>query len=125
MKKKAEIIICGDLCPTLDTIEYFESEDSQGLFNDLIPVFNKAAFVLGNLEFVLTDSPKPIKKAGPILHGKKNYIKVLKKAGIQAVSLANNHTKDCGEEGVKSTINACKENDVDFFGAGENIDGAF
>ena len=121
MKKKAEIIICGDLCPTLDTIEYFESEDSQGLFNDLIPVFNKAAFVLGNLEFVLTDTPKPIKKAGPILHGKKKYIKVLKKAGIQAISLANNHIKDCGEEGVKSTIKACKENDVDFFGAGENI----
>ena len=121
MKKKAEIIICGDLCPTLDTIEYFESEDSQGLFNDLIPVFNKAAFVLGNLEFVLTDTPKPIKKAGPILHGKKKYIKVLKKAGIQAISLANNHIKDCGEEGVKSTIKACKENDVGFFGAGENI----
>lgn len=121
MKKNTEIIICGDLCPTLDTIEYFESEDSQGLFNDLIPVFNKAAFVLGNLEFVLTDSPKAILKTGPILHGKTNYIKTLKKAGIQAVSLANNHIKDCGEAGVLSTINSCNENNIDFFGAGKNI----
>ena len=121
MKKNTEIIICGDLCPTLDTIEYFESEDSQGLFNDLIPVFNKAAFVLGNLEFVLTDSPKAILKTGPILHGKTNYIKTLKKGGIQAVSLANNHIKDCGEEGVLSTINSCNENNIDFFGAGKNI----
>ena len=121
MKKNTEIIICGDLCSTEDTKVYFENNDSNALFNDVLPVFNKADFVFGNLEFVLTDSPKPIKKAGPILHGKTNYIQVLKKAGIQTVSLANNHIKDCGEEGVKSTIKACKENDVDFFGAGENI----
>jgi len=121
MKKQTEIIICGDLCPTEDTKTYFENNDSNALFNDVLPVFDNADFVLGNLEFVLTDSPKPIKKAGPILHSKTNYIKTFKKAGIQAVSLANNHIKDCGEEGVKSTINACKENDVDFFGAGENI----
>ena len=76
MKKKTEIIICGDLCPTLDTIEYFESENSQDLFNDLIPFFKKVDFVIGNLEFVLTDSPKAIKKTGPILHGKTNYIKI-------------------------------------------------
>jgi poly-gamma-glutamate capsule biosynthesis protein CapA/YwtB (metallophosphatase superfamily) len=121
MKKKVEIIICGDLCPTEDTKTYFENNDSNALFNDVLPVFDNADFVFGNLEFVLTDSPKKIKKAGPVLHGKTNYIKVLKKAGIQAVSLANNHIKDCGEEGVKSTIKACKENDIDFFGAGENI----
>lgn len=121
MKKNTEIIICGDLCPTEDTKGYFENEDSNSLFNNIVPVFSKADFVFGNLEFVLTDSPKPIVKAGPILHGKRDYIKVLKKAGIQAVSLANNHIKDCGQEGVKSTIEACKENDVDFFGAGENI----
>ena len=121
MKKKAEIIICGDLCPTEYTKTYFENNDSNALFNDVLPVFDNADFVFGNLEFVLTDSPKPIKKAGPILYGKTNYIKVLKKAGIQTVSLANNHIKDCGEDGILSTINACKENDVDFFGAGENI----
>ncbi len=124
MKQRTEIIICGDLCPTKDTKEYFENNDSSSLFNDIIPIFKKADFVFGNLEFVLTDSPKPIIKAGPILHGKTNYIKPLKKAGIEAVSLANNHIKDCGEEGVLSTINACKKNGIDFFGAGENINKA-
>lgn len=116
-----EIIICGDLCPTLDTKEYFESKDKDTLFNDVISVFEKADFVLGNLEFVLTDTPSPIKKAGPILHAKTNYLKVLKEAGIQTVSLANNHIKDCGEKGVLSTISTCKENKIDFFGAGKNL----
>ena len=124
MKTKAEIIVCGDLCPTKDTILYFKSSDSESLFNDIIPIFKNADFVIGNLEFVLTDSPKPIIKAGPILHGKTSHIKTLKEAGIDAVSLANNHIKDCGEDGVLSTINACKENNVDFFGAGKNINEA-
>ena len=121
MKEETEIIICGDLCPTDDTKKYFENQDNDSLFNDIMPIFKNADFVLGNLEFVLTDSPKPITKAGPILHGKTSYIKTLKAAGIDAVSLANNHIKDCGEDGVLSTINACKENDVDFFGAGKNL----
>jgi poly-gamma-glutamate synthesis protein (capsule biosynthesis protein) len=121
MKEGTEIIICGDLCPTKDTKKYFDNQDNDSLFNDIMPIFKNADFVLGNLEFVLTDSPKPITKAGPILHGKTSYIKTLKAAGIAAVSLANNHIKDCGEDGVLSTINACKENDVDFFGAGKNL----
>ncbi len=121
MKKKAEIIICGDLCPTDDTREYFDKQDCDSLFNNVLPIFDKADFVLGNLEFVLTDSPSPITKAGPVLFGNTNYIKLLKNAGIQAVSLANNHIKDCGESGVLSSMNACKKNDVEFFGVGENI----
>ena len=91
MKEKTEIIICGDLCPTDDTRKYFQDQDDNSLFNDIMPIFKNADFVLGNLEFVLTDSPKPITKAGPILHGKTSYIKTLKAAGIDAVSLANNH----------------------------------
>lgn len=121
MKKETEIVICGDLCPTEDTVTYFEKQDCGSLFNDLLPVFKKADFVFGNLEFVLTDSPQPIKKAGPVLYGKTNYIETLKKAGIQAVSLANNHIKDCGELGVLSTINACKKSEIGFFGAGKNL----
>lgn len=116
-----EIIVCGDLCPTPDTKEYFESQDKDTLFNDVISVFKKSDFVLGNLEFVLTDTPSPIKKAGPILHANTNYLKVLKEAGIQTVSLANNHIKDCGEKGVLSTISTCKENKIDFFGAGKKL----
>lgn len=121
MRESCEIIICGDLCPTTDTLEYFESQDSEGLFNDVLPVLKKAHFVLGNLEFVLTDNPRPAQKIGPILYGKSNYIRTLKSAGIQALSLANNHIKDCGQEGVSSTIQCCSENNIDFFGAGRNL----
>ena len=121
MKSKIELIICGDICPTTDTINYFEDGMHNILFNDISLYFDNANFVLGNLEFVLTDNPKPIAKAGPILNGPTNYIDILKKAGFNALSLANNHIKDCGEDGIKSTIEACENANIDTFGAGANL----
>ncbi|MDB3999943.1 CapA family protein [Schleiferiaceae bacterium] len=120
MSDETEIIICGDLCPTKDTQVYFDNNDVDALFNDILPVFKGADYVLGNLEFVLSDSPSPIEKSGPVLYGRENYIDTLKTAGVRAVSLANNHIKDCGEEGILSTINSCKRSHVEVFGAGKN-----
>ena len=111
MNRKAEIIVCGDICPTKDTSLFFEEENVNSLFNE----------VVANLEFVLTDNPKPIQKSGPILYGKTNYIHVLKKAGIHLLSLANNHIKDCGEEGVKSSMDTCLKHQIDIVGVGKNI----
>ncbi|WP_224490274.1 CapA family protein [Robertkochia flava] len=121
---KCEIVICGDICPTKDTLRYFEAGRPEPLFNDLLSVFENADLVLGNLEFVLTDNPKPIVKAGPILHGSTKCIDVLKSSGFNLLSLANNHIKDCGEEGVKSTLEACREVNIDTLGAGANLEEA-
>ncbi|MVO07721.1 CapA family protein [Flavobacterium sp. TP390] len=124
MNRKAEIILCGDICPTKDTSLFFEEENASSLFNDVIQEFNSADLVVANLEFVLTDTPKPIQKSGPILYGKTNYIRVLKKAGIHLLSLANNHIKDCGEEGVKSSMDTCLKHQIDIVGVGKNINEA-
>lgn len=121
MKNKIEVIICGDLCPTIDTAFLFEQEDEKSLFNSILSTFEAADLVFGNLEFVLTDIPKPIKKSGPVLHASKNSIRVLKDAGFSLLSLANNHIKDCGQEGVHSTIEACREAGIATFGAASNL----
>jgi hypothetical protein len=121
MKNKIELIICGDLCPTEDTVVLFEQGDEMSLFNTVIPIFKNADLVFGNLEFVLTDTPKPIKKSGPILHGASKYSAVLKKAGFNLLSLANNHIKDCGPEGVQSTMKACTKAGIATFGAASNL----
>lgn len=118
------IILCGDLCPTDDTEAYFKAEDPHALFNDCLPLFKSAGLTVGNLEFVLTDDPQPIKKSGPILYGPKAHINVLKKGGIDIFSLANNHIKDCGGAGVKSTIATCADAQIETFGAAHNLQAA-
>jgi poly-gamma-glutamate capsule biosynthesis protein CapA/YwtB (metallophosphatase superfamily) len=121
MNSQSKIILFGDICPTKDTLSLFENGDSKNLFNDLLEEMQASDFVAGNLEFVLSDSPKSIKKAGPVLSAKKKCINVLKQANFKLLSLANNHIKDCGEEGVASTLDSCKAVSIATLGAAENL----
>ncbi|MEO9021799.1 MAG: CapA family protein [Ginsengibacter sp.] len=121
-KKKSTIItICGDICPTQDTEPYFKSGDHKKLFGNCIPFFNSSGLLMGNLEFPIIDNGKGIVKSGPVLKGDDNYIDIFKKSGFHVLGLANNHIKDCGEEGVKNTMAVCTQNGISYVGAGENI----
>ena len=101
------ITLFGDICPV------------DGITPLRVPI-NEGEVVVGNLECALTDHPVPVKKAGPVLYAPEAFAAMLKSWGICAVSLANNHIRDCGDEGVRSTVDACKKNELHTFGAGEN-----
>ena len=103
--KKLKITIFGDICP-VDGIKSFN-----------VPI-GEDEIVVGNLECALTDNPRPVKKAGPVLYAAEVFAASLKEWGFDAVSLANNHIRDCGDEGVYSTIAACQKNGILSFGAG-------
>ncbi len=45
--------------------------------------------------------------------------------GVDVVSLANNHTMDFGESGMVDMLSLLKNNNIKFFGAGNNLDEAF
>lgn len=102
------------------------------VFGDICLIENKEPlnvvvsddFVIGNLECALTDQPKPTQKAGPVLFNPTSFASYLKSKGFFAVSLANNHIRDCGDQGVFATINACRQNGIQTFGAGPTIDDA-
>ena len=120
MKKKTCILICGDICPTIDTQVFFDEANEKVLLNDVLPLFKQSDVIFGNLEFALTDTCQKAVKTGPILFGKLNYINLFKKLNFSALSLANNHIKDCGTEGVVNTIEICNKNAIPVVGAGIN-----
>lgn len=66
----------------------------------------------------------PIIKDGPALKNPVEAIDVLKDTGFNVFTLANNHLRDYGEEGVKNTLAVCKEKEILTVGAGENIEEA-
>lgn len=123
-KNKLDIILCGDICPTVDTEHLFRTGNSDKLFNQTLPLLKKADLVIGNLECPLTDQPIPIKKIGPVLYSKTESINVLKESGFSILSLANNHIRDCGDDGVLNTITKCHETEITTVGAGKNLDEA-
>ena len=105
MDSIVKFTIFGDICP-VDGVTPLNVPAGDG------------EIVVGNLECALTDHPTPVKKAGPVLYNPESFAASLKEWGFDAVSLANNHIRDCGDEGVRSTLAACKKNGILTFGAG-------
>lgn len=122
MNKATNLVIFGDICPVADTLSGFYSGKPENLMSaDIVHLVRDADFSIGNLECVLTDDPKPIRKTGPILHAPVKCIDALAKTGFKAFSLANNHIRDCGTAGLRSTIEACQSQNISTFGAGLTI----
>ena len=103
MRDNVRIAICGDICPTSDTVKYFNESDVNSLFNNCLDVFESSDLVMGNMEFPLLDNGISVKKTGPVLSGKTSHIDVFKMAGFNLLGMANNHIKDMGEEGEVSS----------------------
>jgi poly-gamma-glutamate capsule biosynthesis protein CapA/YwtB (metallophosphatase superfamily) len=91
--------------------------------NNFHDILLDSDYVVLNLETVITDIPTSIHE------GKKSYIHYsdpdktgiyLSKYGVNAVSLANNHSFDFGEDGLLQTLTVLEENEIEWFGAGRN-----
>lgn len=105
------IIVFGDICPISGNMSLNISSGREDI-------------LIGNLECPLTDNPKPIEKAGPVLYSNPDIASNLSSLGFYAVSLANNHIRDCGDDGVLKTIKVCDASGLRTFGAGTTQESA-
>src|SRR5699024_11181059 len=96
-------------------------------FRGIRSILQQGDFNIANFEAALTEEKesrlKPIKLfvlyANPQL-----TVSALKREGINAVTLGNNHLMDFEEKGLKETLNRFREMDIDTFGAGKNSEEA-
>lgn len=119
-----KIFISGDFAPRMRVSEAIEKGDYQCLYNDMLPIIKEADVAITNLECPLIDKGTPIAKTGPNLKASTKSIKAVKYAGFDMVTLANNHARDYGAEGLNSTITLCKDNGITYIGAGNNLNEA-
>lgn len=79
-----------------------------------------ADYVVGNLETPLaaTADLDPIRG---FLNSDPALAKVLVGLGFDAFTIANNHTMDCGADGLNETLAFLNQNNIAHFGAGENL----
>lgn len=116
------ISIFGDICPTDDTRLQFEKGDPKAVFGDTYGAIEASDIVIGNLECAVSDKPNTVKKAGPSLWTSTNSIATLKEFDV--LSMANNHIRDCGDDGVLSAIDTCKKLGIATLGAGKDVSAA-
>jgi poly-gamma-glutamate synthesis protein (capsule biosynthesis protein) len=82
------------------------------------------AFAIANLEVPLTKR-EDAQRDGIVLRADPAVVPDLKRAGIDAVSVANNHSGDHGYAGIDDTARACARQQILPFGHGRNALEAF
>lgn len=116
------IIIVGDVVPSDRTRALFEEKKTEILFGDVIPLLKEADYSVVNYESpVVLNQGNPIKKSGPHLSSSVQTMEVLKEAGFNMITLANNHFRDQGEVGVRDTLESARNLGLDYVGGGENL----
>ncbi|MCA9380704.1 CapA family protein [Candidatus Dojkabacteria bacterium] len=123
--KSITILVSGDTMLAEQVGDYIVNEGINP-FQEMIRHYKNADYVVLNLE---TNISTP----GVGVQRNKNYtfnapleaLNILKSAGVNAVSLANNHTMDYGESGMTDMLKLLDEKEINHFGAGNNLDEAF
>ena len=80
-------------------------------FRNVEKYFLNDEFTFLDLECVLADSGNPT-QSGHVFRGPTAYAKILSTGGVDAVSLANDHTDDFGKEGYDSTKSALETENI-------------
>lgn len=94
-------------------------------FDDrLIDAINESDVFVVNNEFSYTIRGDAITAKYYTFRGNPDYINELKKIGVDAVTLANNHVYDYSEEGFLDTLRNLEEYNLPYIGAGRNLSDA-
>jgi poly-gamma-glutamate capsule biosynthesis protein CapA/YwtB (metallophosphatase superfamily) len=88
-------------------------------FGAVLPILRRAPIVLGNLEGPLAQKAEKLERNFSY-RVKPKLASSLLRAGINVVTLANNHLVDCGREGVLETLEALAVAGVTPLGAAAN-----
>jgi poly-gamma-glutamate capsule biosynthesis protein CapA/YwtB (metallophosphatase superfamily) len=107
-KLNIKIKAVGDIVPGTDYPRNRLHPQKQKLFQSVKPLLKGADFVFGNFESTLTNYPHSPKGVGGGLiipfRTPPSYNQILKDAGFNIMSVANNHSFDFSTQGFKDTI---------------------
>lgn len=95
------------------------ANDGRDLFADTKYITQRADLAVGNLEGTLCDEGETTKKPGPNTYAFRtptSFAPLLKDAGYDFLSMANNHSNDFGVEGMISTERCLDELNIKYAG---------
>jgi len=102
-----------------------ENKDiSKCLSEDLLEEMINADIMMLNNEFVYSRRGKKEENKSYTFRADPDRVEILKKMGVDIVSLANNHALDYGQDALLDTFSTLEEAAIDYVGAGKNIDRA-
>lgn len=121
-EESLRVTAVGDIAFVGDYNTYL-TRSSDYPFTRVASLLRKADFVIANLEGPLTthDDYLPQKCC---LKGHPDYAETLKEAGVNVLSLGNNHILDYGERGVADSLSVLRGQGISYVGYGETLEKA-
>ena len=98
------IVVTGDLCPYGPLETTLLAGEGKGLVAPVLPLFEAADLVIGNLETPLCRVEAPILKCGPHFRVDPCVAAALRTLGFDGFTLCNNHIMDHGVDGLRETL---------------------
>ncbi len=94
-------------------------KNGEEIFRDVKPILQRTTIAVGNLEGTLLDGGKSTKSGGANSYSFRtptSFSHLLKDAGYDFLSMANNHANDFGQEGILSTEQQLTKQGIKFSG---------
>jgi poly-gamma-glutamate capsule biosynthesis protein CapA/YwtB (metallophosphatase superfamily) len=98
-----------------------QRDDPASPLRDVADLFSSADIAFVNLEAPFSDRGRKV-EAGMVFKAEPEMIEALRVAGIDIVSTANNHARDCGAYGVEFTLNWLQKNGIETVGTGQTAE---
>ena len=103
------------------------ANNGSDLFKDTKAILQTAYIAVGNLEGTLCDGGTSTKGTGPNSYAFRtptSYAPLLKDAGYDFLSMANNHANDFGDIGIESTERCLQEQGIKYAGISGHVESA-
>lgn len=114
---RVTFVAVGDVLLDRGVASALTSSTMQESFGAVAPLLKSADIAFCNLECPIVKKPAPLPKLHRFAAAPGNA-SALKHCGFDIVSLANNHTMDCGKRGLVETMEHLRRLDIAFCGAG-------
>ena len=116
-----KILILGDVGASQYNLQAFCNAEKDLFSSEIQDMCASADIVLLNLEKPLINEKNPLRKCPPDYFAPIETINGINLLSPTAVTLANNHILDQQEQGLRSTITVLEQNQIQYVGAGENL----
>ena len=118
------ICIGGDTSIDSEFADFARSRSVDYPWGDISEVMNEADIAIVNLETCVSDRGVSEKREGYGFQTPPEMLEGFANAGIDAVNLANNHTRDFGYDALLDTFTNLTDYGIGYFGAGNDLDEA-
>lgn len=120
--QSTSVIFTGDVLLSNYVLQNYEKSGVQGILGEtLLNELQQADITVINEEFPFGTTGTPAEDKQFTFRVNPSYVDIFKQMGVDAVTLANNHILDYGEEPLAETMKTLDEAEILYAGAGDSI----